>query len=211
MSNNEEFCIDLAFDLTSAVSGDGFYYPMEWGMAYTSDGDDWTQITIEDSVPGNNYTFGTATISIDSGDTITFNVFCANEEGSDSSDQIQSIDWIRICFRPAHDVVPTNRNLQTTPLSGDRTSDFLEGVDTSSATLTANLKSEGLDETFACGIADFQTLLRGVTGAVNLHHVPSGTDSYDYEFTAFLQATDGTGKQKWFRNDPELITGKRGG
>ncbi|MGD8816142.1 MAG: hypothetical protein PVJ51_03095 [Acidobacteriota bacterium] len=207
MGDKNHFAIDMSFDVsTSDAPPDGLYYLMQWGMCYQA-GDDgtWTQIAASDRHDG-DYGYGSVTIDIDTGDTMTFSVFSATDEGESEGDLV-SVDWLRCCFRPAHSVAPDDAKVKTTPFNSDKTNDLLKGVDISGATVTNGpVTSVGLDEQFAFAYIGLET--------PDLKEVPGSGDDFAYEFTAYLAVTvvgaDGN-EPMYFKTDPELITGKRGG
>lgn len=210
MGDKNHFAIEVAFNVgTTDDPPDGFYYLMEWGMCYQV-GDDgtWTIVDVDDRHDG-DYGFGSATIDIDTGDTMTFNVFSKTDTGSSVRDLV-SVDWVRFCFRPAISVGPdsTQPKPKTSPFNSDKTDDLVKGIAIGGATVTPGpITSVGLGESFAFEYAGVET--------ADLKDIPGNDDPpFQYEFSAYLAVTvvgDDGNEPMYFKTDPELITGKRSG
>jgi len=209
MGDKNHFAIDIAFDVTSDNQPDGFYYLMEWGMC-SKVGEDgtWTIVDVDDRHDG-DFGYGSATIDIDTGDTMTFNVFSATDTGTSLGDLV-SVDWVRFCFRPAISIEPgsTQPKLKTTPFNSDRTNDLVKGIDISGAAQTPGpVTSVGIGKPFEFEYAGLLT--------PDLQDIPGNNDlPFAYEFSAYLAVTvvgDDGNEPMYFKTDPELITGKRGG
>jgi hypothetical protein len=206
MGTKNHYAIEIAFQVSlTDQPPDGLYHPMEWGMC-CAEGDNgtWTQVPVTDRSDG-DFGFGKVTIDIDTGDTMTFNVFSATDIGTNLGELV-SVDWARFCFRPAYDVAPGSSKMKLSPFNSDRTKDLLEGIDVGPPDAAGDPYSVGIGQSFAVA---YSGLL-----SPNLKEVPGAGDSFDYEFTAYVATTvvgpDGN-EPMYFKTDPELITGKRGG
>ncbi len=96
-------------------------------------------------------------------------------------------------------------DLRTSPFDLAETERLLRGIDLESIPLQSDISSAALGgDTFRSGIAD-------VLGAEPLPLKVPGTAVSKYEFSAYLAVVDGSQKDWYYKTDPEIITGKRGG
>lgn len=212
---NNDYAIDIAFDLAETQMPDGYHRLMKWGLAYDTTGaGNWQNIPASNRHNG-DYGFGTVsltgeTVGLAQGDAVTLSVFCS-QEGGTTAGTLGSISWVRYQFRPAHDVAPGAPNLKTSPFNPNDTNQMVEGINLSAVSNPGSGYSAGLNASFDSAFDSIESHINPGHQFFNLVNIPPGSDNINYEFTAFLRAVDGAGNALFFKTDPELITGRRGG
>lgn len=201
-----KYAIDLLLDLAQTNQIDGTHRVLQWAMSQKGSDGSWARTAITGRTHGQGepeYTgFGRANLDVQAGDEFEVSLFAA--PALDSFDnqpyEIQSVDFVRLTVRPAHDMALSS-NLPVSPFNSNDTDGLVRGA---SATLTPNAVSAAFRETFAYGAA-------GVLSA-SFRGVPASYDSLNFEFSAYVGVTVGGGgiHRLYYKSDPELIIGKRG-
>lgn len=201
MSDPYQFALDIWFKVAETEQPDGEHYLLQWSMA-ENPGTGWANLPPKDRKGTNgDYGFGDIEFSASKNDEFVVSIFSNDQQAVNESGAniIKSLDWVRLVPRPAHDAPPMD-DPPITPFQGNDADAVIKGAMTPSNGV-ANAYSAGFQATFTCGWA---SVLGG-----KLANPPSSGAHFEVE--VYLAVTNGDGVQRYYKSDPELIIGKRGG
>jgi len=201
MSDPYTFAMDVWFKIEETDQPDGEHYLLQWAMA-ENQGSGWIGLPTIGRKKGEqgDYGFGDISVNASKDDEFVVSIFTDDQQGDESGANIvKSVDWVRLVSRPAHDTIP-NDKLPVSPFQGSDAEKVTQGAATD-ASGASNTYSAAFGRSFTMG---WTSALGG-----KLANPPSAGAHFEIE--VYIGVTNGDGVQRYYKSDPELIVGKRGG